>query len=132
MAALIDTSVLIDVERGRLSLGDLAARHGEEEVGISVVTAAELLHGVHLVAGAKASRAEAFVEGLLGMLPVLPFDLAEARAYARLSAELQTKGTPVGAHDLLIAATALANDFRVITRDLRSFSRIRGLDVLGV
>jgi predicted nucleic acid-binding protein len=67
MAALVDTSVLIDidVERGRLSLGDLAARHGKEEVGISAVTAAALLHGVHLVAGAKASRAEAFVEGLL-------------------------------------------------------------------
>ncbi len=133
MAALIDTSVLIDVEHGRLSLAGLAARHGDEDVMISAVTASELLHGVHRVrSGARAAQAEVFVEGLLALLPVLPFDLAEARTHARLSADLQARGLAVGAHDLLIAATALANDCRVITRDLRSFSRIRGLDVLQI
>ena len=132
MAALIDTSVLIDVERGRLQLDDLVARDGDEEVAVSAVTASELLHGVHRVSGARAARAEAFVEGLLALLPVLPFDLAEARAHARLSAELEAKGVAVGAHDLLIAATALANDYRVITCDLRSFRKIGGLDVLQV
>jgi predicted nucleic acid-binding protein len=134
MAALIDASVLIDVERGRLSLEDLVARHGEdEEVAMSVVTASELLHGVHRVTGAaRAARAEAFVEGLLRLLPVLPFDLDEARTHARLSAELQTAGVSVGPHDLLIAATAVTNEYRIVTRDLRSFPRIPGLDVVRV
>jgi predicted nucleic acid-binding protein len=50
--------------------------------------------------------------------------------HARLSAELAAKGSPVGAHDLLIAATALAMGYDVATRDDRSFPRIPGLQVL--
>ena len=57
-------------------------------------------------------------------------DLDAARAHATLSAELRARGTPVGAHDLLIAATAVPIDYQVATRDLRSFPRIRGLRVL--
>jgi predicted nucleic acid-binding protein len=133
MASLIDTSVLIDVERGRLSLTALIDEHGDDDVAIAVITASEPLHGVHRVsAGARAAAAEAFVEGLLAVVPVLAFDLAEARTHARLSADLQSRGVSVGAHDLLIAATALANDCRVITRDVRSFPKIQGLDVLRV
>ena len=133
MAALIDTSVLIDIERGRLSLEVLRADHDDEPVAISAVTASELLHGIHRVkGGARAARAEAFVEGLLALLPVISFDLQEARTHARLSADLQTRGVAVGAHDLLIAATALANDHHVMTRDLRSFPRIDGLEVRQV
>jgi predicted nucleic acid-binding protein len=133
MATLIDTSVLIDVERGRLTLNALLDRHGDDEVAISAITAAELLHGIHrLGGGAKAARAEIFVEGLLTVLPILPFDLLAARTHARLSADLQAKGLSIGAHDLLIAATAIANDFRVMTRDLRSFPKVRGLEIVRV
>ena len=133
MATLIDTSVLIAVERGRLSLDAIAAADPDEDAAISVVTASELLHGVHRVAaGARAAKAEAFVEGLLALLPVLGFDIDEARAHARLSADLQARGVTVGAHDLLIAATAIANDYRIMTRDVRSFPKIRGLELVRV
>jgi tRNA(fMet)-specific endonuclease VapC len=133
MAALIDTSVLVEAERGRLRLDALLDAHEDEEVAISVVTASELLHGVHRVTGAaRAARAEAFVEGLLRLLPVMAFDIDEARTHARLSAELQATGVSIGAHDLLIAATAIANDYRIITRDLRSFPKIPGLDVTRI
>jgi predicted nucleic acid-binding protein len=130
MAALIDASVLIDVERGRLTLAGLTSKNPDEEVALAAVTVSELLHGMHDVKGAQAARVEAFVEGLLDLLPILPFDLAEARTHARLSAELASKGVSVGAHDLLIAATAIANDMRVITHDARSYSRIKGLEVV--
>jgi tRNA(fMet)-specific endonuclease VapC len=59
-----------------------------------------------------------------------PFDLDVARVHALLSADLGAAATPVGAHDLLIAATAVHLDAAVATRDLRSFPKIRGLDVL--
>ena len=58
------------------------------------------------------------------------FDLEIARLHARLAADLAAKGTPVGAHDLIIAATALSLDYRVATRDKRSFPKIPGLDVV--
>jgi predicted nucleic acid-binding protein len=75
----------------------------------------------------RQARAERFVEDVLARLPIVPFDLPAARAHARLGSELRAKGAQVGAHDLIIAATAVAIDFAVATRDLRSFPRITGL-----
>jgi predicted nucleic acid-binding protein len=131
MGLLIDTSVLVDAERGRLDLGGLLARGGEE-AALSAITAAELLHGVHRLTGAKRARAAVFVEGLLALLPVLPFDVAAARVHAALSADLRTRGRAVGPHDLLIAATAIAVDYAVATRDVRSYPRIDGLEVVAL
>ncbi len=128
---LIDSSVLIAAERGQLDLSDLRARTEREEVAIAAVTASELLHGVFR-AGTSARRAqrEAFVERMLATFPVLPFDLTAARIHARLWASLASRGIAVGAHDLLIAATALASGCAVATRDARSFPKIPGLSLL--
>ena len=130
MGILIDTSVLVAAERGKLELEPLLARLGGEEVAIASITASELLHGVHRLRGASRARSDVLVERLLDRLPVVDFDLAAARVHATLSAELRARGTPVGAHDLLIAATAVLRDDAVATRDLRSFPRIKGLRVL--
>ena len=121
MAALIDASVLIDVERGRLTLAELTTKNPEEEVALAAVTVSELLHGMHGVKGAQAARVEAFVEGLLDLPPILPFDLAEARTHARLSAELGSRGISIGAHDLLIAATAIAKELTLATHNTKDF-----------
>ena len=76
------------------------------------------------------ARREAFVEQVLARLPVIPFDLGVARVHARIWAELAVKGINVGAHDLLIGATALATGSPVATRDTGSFPRIPGLDIV--
>ena len=128
MGLLIDSSSLIAAERGELDLQVALAEELDEEVAIAAITASELLHGVHrLKGGMKQAKAERFVERLLDRLAVIPFDLEAARVHARLGAELAAKGTAVGAHDLIIASTAVAIDFAVATRDLRSFPRITGL-----
>lgn len=89
MGFLIDSSILIEAERGRVDLGSHVARHRDEEAFLSVVTASELLHGVHraIDPGVRARRS-AFVEGILEHLPLLAIDLACARAHARLWADL--------------------------------------------
>lgn len=131
MGALIDSSVLIAGERGQIDLEVRLTRHGEEDFAISAVTASELLHGVHRArTPVQRSSREAFVEGLLARLPVIPFDLVTARAHARLSAELAAKRIAVGPHDLMIAATAMSKGYDVATRDERSFSKIPGLSLL--
>jgi predicted nucleic acid-binding protein len=128
MATLIDASVLIAAERGRLDLNTVLAQHGREEVAIAAITASELLHGVHRALRPRdRTRREAFVEQFLAHVPVIPFDLLVARVHARLWAQLAAKGLAVGAHDLLIAATAIATGGTVATRDERSFPRIPGL-----
>ena len=109
----------------------LLTEHAYENFGLSAITATELLHGVHRAkTAALHSRREAFVEGLLAQLPILPFDLIAARIHARVWAQLATQGITIGAHDLLIAATALAIDWQVVTSDERSFPKIPGLSVI--
>jgi len=130
VAAIIDTSVLVAAERGALDLDALLRSRPDEEVMLAAITASELLHGVHRMKGAVArAHAHVFVDRLLNVLPVLPFDLEVARVHALLSAELSSRGTPIGAHDLLIAATAVHAGAAVATRDRRSFPRIRGLRI---
>jgi tRNA(fMet)-specific endonuclease VapC len=129
VGGLIDTSVLIEAERGRLDFDRLLHLPRNETVEIAAITASELLHGVHRLKGVARARASLFVERLLELLPVVPFDLDVARVHAALSAELRSSGTAIGAHDLLIAATAVYRGAWVATHDLRSFPRIKGLDV---
>jgi predicted nucleic acid-binding protein len=131
VGTLIDSSVLIAVERRALDLDDALSVHAEDFVGIASITAAELLHGVHRAATiAQRQRRDAFVERLLDALPIFPFDLVTARIHASLWAGLAAKGATVGSHDLLIGATAIALGYRVATRDRRSFPKIPGLEVV--
>lgn len=124
MAVLIDTSVFVAVENGRLRLADLIDADGR--YAVSVVTATELLHGVHRDTGSTAAQRAAFVEGLLAGFGVLPVDLPVGRAYARASADLAALARPVDANDLWIAATAIAHGFDVLALD-GDFDSIPGL-----
>jgi len=104
----------------------------DEEVGITAITASELLHGVHRATPEHRARREAFVEAVLAAFPPLPFGLLAARAHARIWAELAAVGQDVRAHDRLVAATAITVGWRVGTANLRHFDRIAGLDTLAV
>ncbi|HEV8245035.1 MAG TPA: PIN domain-containing protein [Polyangiaceae bacterium] len=129
MGTLIDSSVLVAAERGKLDLKAKLSSLGEEPIAVAAITASELLHGVHRASSStQRSVREAFVEQLLSNVEVVAFDLVAARIHARLAAELYR--TPVGAHDLIIGASALALGFQVATRDLRSFPKIPGLAVV--
>lgn len=131
MGALIDSSVLIAAERGDLDLESIITDYSEVDFAISAITASEILHGIHRADRPdRRARREAFVETLLARLPTIPFDLIAARAHARLWAHLAARGVAIGAHDLLIAATAIGRGLDVVTRDERSFSRIEGLSVI--
>jgi tRNA(fMet)-specific endonuclease VapC len=105
---------------------------GSEEVGIAAITASELLHGVHRATETHRGQREAFVEATLAAFPVLAFDLLIARVHARLWAGLASSGAEVGAHDRLVAATALSAGWRVATANAREFNRVPGLDVTVV
>ncbi len=130
MGVLIDTNVLIEYERGRLNLEPHLSRHGHEEFFLSVVTASELLHGVHRAADPRTRmRRSVFVEALLARFPLLPIDLATARVHAQVWAELAGAGRMIGPNDLWIAATALSHDLTMVTANVREFDRVPGLRV---
>jgi tRNA(fMet)-specific endonuclease VapC len=125
---ILDSSVLIGAERGTLDLDALLRSLGTEPVAIAAITAAELLHGCHRASDAAIrARRSAFVDALLDLLPAIPFGLAEARRHAQLWAETSRRGKPIGAYDMLIAATAMARGYAVATLNQREFARVAGL-----
>ena len=131
MGLILDTSVLIVAERGALWLEALLNDRATLAVGVAAVTASELLHGVHRAADAAVrARRAAFVEGLLDIIPVLPFGLREARRHAELWAELLRAGTPIRPYDMLIGATALARGDALATLNRRDFQRVPGLELV--
>lgn len=132
MAVLIDASVLIEYERGHVDLAQRLIAREQERFFLSVVTASELLHGVHRAVdpGIRARRS-AFVEAVLARFPLLPIELTTARVHARLWAELAATGTLIGPHDLWLAAVCLEHGLTLITANVREFGRVPGLTVEG-
>jgi len=130
VGVIIDTSLLIACERQAIDLDAFIQGRRQEPVGISVITAAELLHGVHRAdTGRRRLKRSAYVEKILDLISVYPFDLAAAKIYADLWANLQKRGQQVGSHDVMIAATALSLGYSLATLDLRDYERIEGLTV---
>ena len=128
MGTLIDATVLIAAQRGRIDPEVLRGEDDDEPVAMAAISASELLHGVHrLTSVAARVRAERFVERVLSSIPVIDFDLDIARVHTPIDAELSAAGARVGDADLMIAATAVWLDSCVVTRDLRCFPSISGL-----
>jgi predicted nucleic acid-binding protein len=128
VAVLIDTDLLIDLEKGADAWEGLL---GEEERAISVITVSELLHGVLRAQGATRARRQAFVEHLLTGLNAIPITEPVARIHADIWSGLADRGEPIGAHDLWIAATAIAHGLAIATRNNSYFDRIPGLRVIA-
>ena len=130
MAQSIDSSIFITLERRGQPLSTLASAAPDEPIALASITASELLAGVHRAdSPERRLRREAFVEAILGVVPLLPFDLQLARTHAQLWAHLAVSGQLIGANDLLIAATALSYDYAVLTQNVREFQRVPGLIV---
>ena len=129
MGLIVDTSIFIRAERsGFRSPGFILPKH--EDAAITAVTFSELLEGVHLAATVeRAKRRIGFVEQLPGLLPILPFDEEIARVHAKIRATQRQRGKMIGAHDLIIAATAISMDWEVLTLNGAEFRQVEGLGV---
>lgn len=130
MGFIIDSNVFIDAERGWVDVEKHLAGREEEEIFISVISASELLHGVHRAGTASVrNKRSAFVEDLLGKIPVLPIDLQIVRMHAQVWAALSAKGKTTGLHDTWLAASCLAYGHTLVTANLKDFKKIPGLKV---
>jgi len=120
---------MIDLERR--SLSPTVLREDESEPwAISALTVSELLFGLHRAKTIRQrTQRQAFMNAAIAVLPVLSFDLLVAEVHARIWAELVTSGQRIGAHDFIIAATALANGYSVLTQNVAEFARVPGLEV---
>ena len=130
MGIIFDTSEIISLERNRQKIEEIIQGREDEFFGISVITVAELLHGDERAdTETRKIKRQAFVEKVIEFFPVHDFDVTIARIYARIWASLAQKNLTVGAHDLIIAATAISMNYTVVTSNLRDFKKIEGLKV---
>lgn len=130
MGLLIDSSVIIGLERRGDHFPRWAAAISDGPMTIASVTASELMMGIHRAdSEERRLRRQSYIEGIIEEIPVLPFDLSVARTHARIWAELLSAGQMVPDRDLIIAATALAHGHDILTDNLRDFERVPGLTV---
>lgn len=99
----------------------------EDDVAIAAVTAAELLVGVQFADDKHRPEREEFVEGVLSIFPIEEYDLAAARSHATLLFHTRRLGKQRGAHDLIIAATAVSRDRVVVSGDRAAFEGLPGV-----
>ena len=130
MGLMVDANVFIEFERRNLPI-DLSQRQPSDDVFISVVTVSELLMGVHRAdnEGRRKRRSE-FVEAVLAGVSVLDFTTAVARCHAQIYSDLARRGQLIGAHDMIIAATALHHGLSLLTGNVDEFSRVPNLNVV--
>lgn len=126
---ILDTGILIAIDRGTVALGDVIA--DDDNVAVAAVVIAEYLTGL---AGqtnpAKQASARAFLTEFRAIVPSIPYDDMVAEHHAELLTYVRGTGSPRGAHDLIIAATARATGRTVVTTDKRAdFGALPGVDV---
>ena len=125
---LLDTTFLIDTERGATELDDLIG--DDDDVAIAAITLAELTVGVELAGARQRPERRAFVDEIAASIPILPYDQGVAMRHASLLVAVRREGRPRGAHDLIIAATAAAAGRTVVSADRRAFDGLPGVTAL--
>ena len=137
MGLILDSSVVIAAERRGHSvleiLEQIQMARGEHDIALSVVSIAELMHGVYRTkSDSDKNRRLAFIDRLCSDVTVHPITVEIARIIGRIEGEQAAIGNIIAFEDLAIGATALHLGFDVATHNLRHFQRIPGLNVITI
>jgi len=134
LGVVLDSSVVIEAERQRLDvarfLKHIAAQIGEREAALCSISVAELAHGIHRADTPERRQARrTFLDDLKATVPVYPITGETAELVGKINAESSQKGIIIPFDDLLIGACALEHSCAIITRNVRHFQMIPGLNV---
>ena len=125
MRFVLDTNTCIYALKLQGRVVERLRDHAPDEIGVTIITLAELWFGAQKSARPGVVRRE--MDGFLEPFDVLPFDREAAAAYAQSRLALERMGRPIGERDLLIASVALARGLAVVTHNLAEFERVPGL-----
>lgn len=136
MGLILDSSVVIAAERRghtvRQILEQIQVVHGDIDIGLSVVTIAELVHEAYRAkTNSDKQRRLAFIDRLCSDVPVHTVTVEVARLVGRIEAEQGARGVAIPFEDLLIGVTALHLGFDIATLNVRHFELIPSLKVVA-
>lgn len=128
MKYMLDTNICIyTIKHKPPEVIKIFLRHNPDEMCISSITYAELMHGVEKSQAVERNRMA--ITLFLSAITILPFNQYAAEEYGKVRAELERKGTPIGPMDMLIAGHARAEELVLVTNNTREFFRVENLEV---
>lgn len=135
LGVVLDSSVLVAAERAKLKTPDVVRTIresiGELPIVISVITVAELAHGIYRAQSSERSeQRRRFLDELKSQIPIHPVTEITAEIIARIGGEQAAKGINLPLGDLIIGACALELGYAICTGNVRDFSRIPGLNII--
>ncbi len=125
---VVDTNTLVYFFRGQGRVAERLLSTPPSALIVPSVVQFELETGVRKSSSPEQRRAQ--LDVLMAAMLVVPFDSRCAVVAAEVRARLESRGTPIGPLDTLIAATALVHDATLVTRNVREFTRVEGLQVV--
>ncbi len=126
---VLDTNTVIDYFKGRGKVAERLLAVPPREIALPAIVAYEVWVGV--LGSQNAKRRQSQYEQFLSVVEVIPFDSAISRRAAELRHVLERRGESIGPLDTLIAGTALACGATLVTRNVKEFGRIVGLEVVN-
>lgn len=126
MRYMLDTNICIYLIKHKPpQVFEKLQEHNPDEICISAVTYAKLVHGVEKSKAVERNRLALTI--LLSNIEILDFDMKAAEEYGRIRADLEKKGTPIGLLDMMIAGHAKSLGYTVVTNNVGEFKRVEGL-----
>jgi predicted nucleic acid-binding protein len=134
---LLDSTFFVDAERSGLSarqaLARFSLRFPAEQTALSVITLAELAHGLARAdTPPRRAARQRFIDELMKSIPTMPVTAAVALRAGELDGQNKARGIHVALADLLIGARALGLGYKVATTNFRDFQEIPGLEIISV
>ncbi len=122
---LLDTNTIIYFFKGLGNVAEILLSKAPEDIAIPAIVLYELEVGIAKSSNPKKRKIQ--LESLVSRIAVLPFTEKEAEISAKIRAELEKQGSPIGPLDNLIAGIALYSNTVLVTHNLKEFSRVKGL-----
>jgi predicted nucleic acid-binding protein len=134
MGVILDTSIWVDAERGRLTPLAVHEAIGEEDVYLTPIVLAELQYGVERAPSPESRQLRAAALARIRRKPCLIIDRDTGEILARIAADLDGAGRPSRhrMQDLWIAASAIQHRFRILTRNPTEFADVPGIRVIAL
>ncbi len=126
MRYLLDTCVISDFIKGEFGTQAKLKQILPSDIAISSITVMEIRYGLALNPQ-RAQKIEPAISTFVGSVTIIAFQVSEAEKAAQIRAILKSQGQPIGAYDILIAATALQHNLLMITANQREFDRVPNL-----
>ncbi len=124
---VLDTNTLIYFFKGMGRVSETLLSHPPSDIAIPAIVLYELEVGIAKSTAPTKRRQQ--LQTFIAATQVLSFGAKEAQAAAQIRVNLEKNGQPIGAYDVLIAATALAQKATLVTHNTKEFGRIKQLEL---